>query len=80
MHEDSFSKLGVLTPHHRRVVKNICDIERDKVTELLSDELSERIYDALIDNLYPADSDGGSEDDGRSVNQENTDDDSLNQG
>jgi hypothetical protein len=80
LHQDTFSNLGILSPHHRRLITNICNIERDKVIELLSDELPERIHDNVIDILYPLDSDGGSENDRGSVNQENADDDSLNQG
>jgi hypothetical protein len=79
MHEDTFSELGVLTPYHRRIVSDICDVEEDHVAKLLTAHLPERILDKVINHLFDRCSDGGSEDDARSVNQENADDDSLDQ-
>lgn len=69
-------QLGVLSRYQFGLLRELADLEFQKISNYLSFRLPVRVYDKVIDKMVD-DSESSSEDDRRSVNKEDSDDDSL---
>lgn len=71
-------ELGVFTPQHRGLIRKLWDVERNRVLDYLESKFSPTVYEKVTKTLHShLESESSSEDDRRSVNKEDSDDDSL---